>query len=83
MYPPWFEMTDIKRLSIESVSVWISSREMLFAVVDMASHDSVFFGNYRPETCTFLLIMIHGFSMGFKSGENRGHDTTIFLTDLL
>ena len=72
MYPPRFKMTDSRRLSIESASFWISW-EMLFAVVDMASHNSVFVGNCGPETYTFLLMMLHWFSMWFKSGDNGGH----------
>ena len=49
---------------------------LLLTVVDMASHDSVFAGNCRKETYTFLLMMLPRFSMEFKSGENGGHTTT-------
>ena len=72
----WIVLSSWSRLYIESVSFWISFREMLFAIVDMASKNSVFVGNCRLGTYAFLLMMLHRLWIGFKSGENEGHTMT-------
>lgn len=73
-YPPFFWITDIRRLSAELVSSLMVSLLTPSAAAFTACHRSSLEVYCFPFAYTDCLMMDHKFSMGLRSGEQGGHN---------